>query len=131
MPISIVGKLNPDLSRKGAILGRFSQYLKTEFKDLSLADDIKGIIIEVVCLEPKFEPFFELKPPQRSGEIFEFSVTLDYAEAKRLDDDEFVLYLKRALKSSLVIVEDNIGNGMKDFNEFSKQFGVAVDKFQV
>jgi hypothetical protein len=115
------------------VLARLSQHLKDGFRDHKFPKEMENIAIGIICVEPKFEPFFKPRPPkltkdkvykeegfeQPLGSVFEYEINLDYQKAKAMDEAQFTEYVKEALIGSFEILDQHLYNGSGELkNDF-------------
>lgn len=115
---------------KKHLITEFSDGIEEYFKAKNYGNDLKSIVIGVICVSPNFEKFFKIKKPvytkgkkEFSDEGFsytiednlEYNLKLNFSEFQSLSEEEAKKIIAKEILISLNTL-DSIKKKIKDFN---------------
>lgn len=132
MKIALVKYASIDVETKLRFINPLSDDLGSFFAEKDYGQDVKEIVIGVICVSKSFEPFFKIKKPRYTKDkrvvkskdtkkeyeiekLFEYDIRLEHAPIVVASDEEIVKIISSEIINSLDII-DEMKHKIKDFN---------------
>jgi len=109
-----------EIANKSSLIISFSEATRIYFENRFYGDDLKSIIIGLVCVSPQSEAFFKIRKPKYTREkksmksegfeyenekYLEYDVKIDFESFKNATEGEAKRMLAKEILESLVVFE--------------------------
>lgn len=130
MRFALTVEASESVANKTYLIHNLSSKLSVYFSDKDYGDDVKEILIRIICVAPEFEWFSTIRKPRykfygkhtRDGveiiedRVFSFSLKIDYENFKNQPDELNEKMLASEIIKSLSNL-DSLPKKVKDFNK--------------
>ncbi|AZA89070.1 hypothetical protein EG349_19790 (plasmid) [Chryseobacterium shandongense] len=127
--------------KKKYIITELSDDLEEYFKVKNYGNDLKSIVVGIVCVSPNFEKFFKIKKPiytkgkkEISDEDFtytiednlEYNLKLNFSEFQSLSEEE----ARKIIAKEILLSLDNLDSVKKKIRDFDwEQFKQDLENY--